>query len=193
MVTRIRFFAAPLLAGFALLLLGCAIDTEKGDKKNNVTITSPLGNLQVRPEADPRDTGLSVYPNARPKHDTDEDKGRANVNIATPFFGLKVVAISYESDDAPDKLIAFYRKDLARYGRVVECKGDHQGSSAKSNGKNDLKLTLDCDDSGGEGVELKAGEGERQRIVGIKPRGSGSEFALVYLQMHGQEKDRETL
>ncbi len=193
MVTRLRLSTGLFVTGVALFLLGCSIDTEKGDKKNNVTITSPLGNLQVRPEADPRDTGLSVYPNARLKHDSEDDRGRANVNIATPFFGLKVVAISYESDDTPEKLIAYYRKDLARYGKVVECKGDHQGSSAKSKEKNDLKLTLDCDDNGGEGVELKAGEGERQRIVGIRPRGSGSEFALVYLQLRGQEKDRETL
>ena len=44
----------------------------------------------------------------------------ANVNISSFGFQLKVVALEYESDDTPDKLIAYYRDQLKKYGNVPE-------------------------------------------------------------------------
>ena len=43
---------------------------------------------------------LPVYPGARPKEkDEDGDEKSANVDISTSAFGLKVVAIEYETND----------------------------------------------------------------------------------------------
>jgi len=38
----------------------------------------------------------------------------------------------------------------------------------------------------GKSTELKAGEGSSQHIVGITPNGKGTEFGVVYIQLHGQ-------
>ena len=47
---------------------------------------------------------LPVYPGARLKQDdSDGNDKSANVNISSFGFGLKVVALEYQSDDSPDK------------------------------------------------------------------------------------------
>ena len=47
----------------------------------------------------------------------------ANVNLSAFGFGLKVVALEYESDDPPGKIIAYYQDQLKRYGNVLQCHG----------------------------------------------------------------------
>jgi hypothetical protein len=102
----------------------------------------------------------------------------------TPFFHLKVIALDYESDDPPEKVLDFYKKDMARYGKVLECRGTTYNNNV--NAENGMKLELKCDDTGhGDSTELKAGEGSSQHIVGVSPQGKGSEFGLVYIQLHG--------
>jgi hypothetical protein len=39
-------------------------------------------------------------------------------------FHLRVKAVSYRTPDSPDKVKAFYRKELAHFGDVIECKGN---------------------------------------------------------------------
>ncbi|MCI0353250.1 MAG: hypothetical protein L0Z53_27850 [Acidobacteriales bacterium] len=188
-----RLSAAAVIA--ALLLAGCSlrVDKEKSGKSENVEIETPMGGLKVRTNIDAKDIGLSVYPNARPvqdRHDDDEDS--ANVNISTPFFSLKVLAMKFESDDPPDKIAEFYRKDMNRYGKVVECRGrKHSGRTKKDRDRGELTLTLDCDDEdpGSKDIELKVGEGRSQHIVGVSPKGKGSEFGLVYIQVRGSERE----
>src|SRR5260370_26728882 len=112
--------AATLL----LVLAGCAgieVKSNDSDKSGkNVEINTPVGGLKVRKEVDLKALGLTPYPNAKVIPDDENSKGAkdtgANVNISTPFFALKVRAPKYESDDAPDKIIEFYKKDMARYG-----------------------------------------------------------------------------
>src|SRR5919108_2634982 len=92
--------AAALIS--AVLLAGCSlrVDKEKSGKSEKVEIETPVGGLKVRTNIDAKDIGLSVYPNARVAEDRhDDDDESANVNIYTPFFGLKVLAMKFESDD----------------------------------------------------------------------------------------------
>ena len=181
------------IALMGLLFAGCSlkVDKEKTGESEKVEIQTPVGGLKVRTNIDARDIGLSVYPNARvveKRHDDDDDS--ANVNISTPFFSLKVLAMKFESDDPPDKVVDFYKKDMNRYGKVVECRGVSGSGHSKTEGK-DLNLTLDCDadDPSSKSIELKAGQGNSQHIVGIKPKGKGTEFGLVYIQIHGSERE----
>src|SRR5947209_20472724 len=104
----IRVFV-PLLAA---LLLACSVNVKKdsagGDK--NVDINTPFGGIHVNNDANVRDTGLPVYPGAKQKQKGDSgDEKSANVDISTSGFGVKVVAVEYESDDAPSKLMAYYK------------------------------------------------------------------------------------
>ena len=37
---------------------------------------------------------------------------------------LRVAALKYLSDDQPNEIAEFYRKELAAYGHVTVCRGD---------------------------------------------------------------------
>jgi hypothetical protein len=174
-----------LLATIALLP-ACSVNVKDkgGDGNSKVDISTPVGGIHVDENADARDTGLPVYPGARPKPKTDDgDKKSANVNMSAFGYGLKVVALEDVSDDPPDKIIAYYQDQLKKYGHVLQChsngiKADHDGG----------KLKCDSDDSGNK-VELKAGTDDNQHIVSVEPEGKGSDFAIVWLRLRGKEGD----
>jgi hypothetical protein len=185
---RIRRSSAAWAALFIVAaLLGCSVREEHNGDSKKVDLSTPFGGLKVRTEVNPKDVGLAIYPKARlkPSENSDDDKS-ANVNISTPFFGIKVVALEYESDDPPEKVLNFYRKEMARYGKVAQCKGSEYEHHKSDHG---MTLTLDCDQgSDDKSVELKAGEGSSQHIVGVKPREQGSDFGLVYIQIRGKSE-----
>ncbi len=186
-------FALVLAFGALLALPGCSVNVKKngeGEEKK-VDIETPMGSLHVSKDADVRDIGLPVYPGARRKEQSDDGHDNtAHVNISSGLFGLKVVAIQYSSDDPPEKIIAYYKDQLKKYGEVLECRaqdnhagammnpGDHAGHSER----------LKCEgDQNGKSVELKVGTEQNQHVASIKPGddGKGSDFGLVYIQMRG--------
>lgn len=180
----LRIAMATLLVLIALA--GCSVTTSNrsrtGEDKD-VDIRTPLGSISVhKGESDPKATGLTLYPGAQLKEDVDGDKSGANVNISSSFFGVKVVALKYQSSDPPDKVLGFYRKEMAKYGKVVDCTGGF--SMGFHHHDKDAEVT--CDDHNGGGheyrEELKVGTENNQRIVAVRPSGNGSEFALVYVR-----------
>jgi hypothetical protein len=185
-----------LSALFAVLcvLPACSIDANNKDKngETHVDIKSPVGDLHVSEQADIRDSGLTLYPGSKPApKDDSDDKKSANVNLSLPGFSLKVVAAEFTSDDAPDKIIAYYDKELRRYGKPIQCHGDWSGGHVQSSpGKEEGSKPVSCSDmGGGNSVELKVGTEGNQHVVAIKPNSSGSRFALVYVRMHtGSDK-----
>src|SRR6185437_3110843 len=111
-------------------LVGCTVTThDKGNgKKDDVDVHTPFGSVSIRKDqTNVKDTGLTPYPGAQLSKDSDDDEhDSANVNISSSLFGLKgvkVVAMKFESADSPDKILAFYRKDMGKYGKVVDCTG----------------------------------------------------------------------
>jgi hypothetical protein len=184
----------------ALLLLGslfvalcvipaCSIDAKNKDKNGeaHVDIKSPVGDLHVSEQADIRDAGLTIYPGAKPapKQDSD-DKKSANVNLSLPGFSLKVVAAEFLSDENPDKIIAYYDKELHKYGKPIQCHGEWSGGHVQSSpGKEEGSQPVSCKNSGsGNSVELKVGTEGNQHLVAVKPNNGGTRFALVYVRMH---------
>jgi len=172
-------------------LSACSVNVKKGDngEEKKVDIDTPLGGIHVNKNADVRDTGLPVYPGARPKEkESDGNEKNANVDISSFGFSLRVVAIEYESEDPPAKLIAFYQDKLKRYGNVLEChtNGHNYSSNVSSDSHNSKDLKCESD-SNGKTVELKVGTEQNQRIVAIKPETRGSSFALVYVHTKGKE------
>jgi hypothetical protein len=172
----------------------CSVNVKKeanGEDKQ-VDIKTLVGGIHVSKQADVSDVGVAIYPGARPKQkDSGNDDKSANVNISGFGFGLKVVALEYESDDAPAKLIAFYKDQLKKYGTVLECHSSkHVNVDAKFSGKSESDShELTCDGSGGNNVELKVGTKENQHIVAVEPDGKGSSFSLVYVRTHGKDAD----
>ena len=182
-----------LLAIAAVLLPACSVSVKKGEngEDKKVDIRTPVGNINVDNDADVRDTGLPLYPKARPKpKDDDNNSKRANVNLSFGDYGLKVVALEYESDDSQDKLVSFYRDQLRKYGSVLECHVHGHGANADANFDHDSDSkseALTCEDTGGSTIELKAGTKQNQRIVAVQPQDKGCDFALVRVIMHGKE------
>ena len=183
-----------LTAAF-LIFSACSINVKKGsnDKEEDkkVDIDTPFGGIHVSKDADVHDIGLPVYPGAKPKikGDSDDDEKSANVDISTSAFGLKVVALQYETDATTDKVIAFYKDKLKQYGNVLEChtNAKHYSYDAHSDADKDHSDELKCEGNNGKTIELKAGTKSNQHIVAINPEGKGSNFALVYVRMRGKE------
>lgn len=182
-----------LAFGALLALSACNVNVKKDSEgqEKNVDIETPVGELHVTKEADVRDTGLAVYPAARRKEKGDDgNESSAHVNISSSLFGIKVVAVEYLSDDPPQKLVAYYKDQLKKYGSVLECHSNNVHTGANMDGvdtSGDPKK-LKCEgDQNGKTVELKVGTEQNQHIVSIKPvdGGKGSDFGLVYIQMRG--------
>lgn len=177
------------IAALVLFLAGCQIREKHDGENKKVDIKTPFGDMKVNTDTNARDTGLSVYPGAQLKTRNGDSDNKANVNINTPIFGLKVVAATYTSADAPDKIISFYANELKKYGDVLHCKGGKVGDvKVKSkSGDSDEQLSCDKDSHDGDVIELKVGTQSKQRVVAVKPDGKGSEFSLVYVQTRRDE------
>jgi hypothetical protein len=186
-------FALVFVTIAALLLPACSVNVKKeqnGEDKQ-VDISTPVGGIHVSKGANAADVGLAVYPGARLKQkDHDGSDKSANVNISGFGFGLKVVALEYESDDSPAKLIAFYRDQLKKYGNnVLECHTTHLDVNTDMKGEDSTSHELTCEGASGSDVELKVGTKENQHIVAVEPDGKGSSFSLVYVHTHGKDAE----
>lgn len=184
----------PAAVGLAALLLlpACSVNVKKeaNGQDKQVDITTPMGGVHVSKQADVSDIGLAVYPGAHLKKEKESDHSdrSANVNISGFGYGIKVVALEYESDDAPDKVLSFYKDQLKKYGNVLECHTSKGNWNVKM-GKNDSN-ELRCEGSGsGKNIELKAGRADDQHIVEVESEGKGSSFSLVYVRTHGKDAD----
>jgi hypothetical protein len=171
------------------VLPACSIDAndkaQDGDK--HVDIKSPIGDLHVSEQADIRDAGLTIYPGATPApKDNGDDKKSADVNLSLPGFSLKVVAAEFISNDTPDKVLAYYNKELPKYGKLIRCHGAWSGDAhVNYEGEDESSKPVSCgNDGGGDAVELKVGTEGNQHIVSVKPNSNGTRFALVYVRMH---------
>ena len=172
----------------ALLLAGCRIVDNKNGKNDNVAISTPFGSMQVKTNdnADASTIGLTIYPGSVPAKDGDNDHDAADVNMSFGDFHLGVKAAGYQTEDSTDKVLAFYRKDLARYGDVIECRNDNPVGTPTRTSQG-----LTCDNKNGhhhvhssdDGVELRAGSEQREHIVGIEQKHGGTHIGLVMLNL----------
>jgi hypothetical protein len=179
--------------GIAIAIPGFAAQPQQTDSSQDkhLDIQSSVGDLHVGNDADARKAGLPLYPGARLHRDEDNDKG-LNFDAVTEAFGMKLVVVKYDSDDAPGKVIDFYRDKLKKYGKVIECHtSEHSGAHAEINDDEHSK-ELKCDgDNTGPVTELKVGTEDNQHVVAIQPADGhgGSTFALVYVHTRGKHAD----
>ena len=172
-----RSLAVVAFLSMAVPLTACNIDVQKheSDGKADVDITTPVGNVSVRTNVSAADTGLAVYPGARPLENEKEPRN-ANVQVSNSIFGVNVVAARYESNDDEKRIVDFYRNEMKTYGDVLECRGNvnYRGGRPVCREK-----------PFEEDLQLVAGPEENQRIVAVKPRGGRTEFGLVHVQTNG--------
>ncbi len=187
----VRDLALSLAFVAALTLPVLSQDSDSGDK--NVDVRSPVGDLHLGKDADAKKVGVPLYPGARLKTG-DENKDQANLSMVTDAFGMKLIVANYVADDAPGKVVDFYRDKLKKYGKVLECHSQKHGGdvSVNEDGKDsNTSKELKCDENSGPVTELKVGTEDNQRIVAVEPGdgNKGSSFALVYLHTRGKRGD----
>jgi hypothetical protein len=186
-------------AGVALVasIVGCRVRTEKdanGEDKT-VQVDTPFGGIHVNTnDTTAADLGLPVYPGAEVVKDDDKHKS-ADVHMGFGEWQMRVRAVSYSSADSQDKVVAFYKKALGRYGDVLTCQGNApvgtptvtaEGLSCADSGKH-ANIEINGNKNGvlsGGGLQLKAGSKRHLHIVGFEePTNGRTRFAMVALDL----------
>jgi hypothetical protein len=176
--------ALVMIALLVLIAAGCNI-SKRGEKgKERVDIETPVGSIHVNKDMSASDTGLPAYPGAKSAEDSEDGKS-ATVNIDTSKFGLKVVAVKFQTDDSPETVLDFYRHKLKSMGPVSECHGSFDLDVKNKGQQHEIRCEEKADQT-----ELIVGDGNRHRAVKVTPHGKGSHFELLYVQSRGE---RETL
>jgi hypothetical protein len=174
-----------------LLISACNVNVQKSanGQDKNVQIDTPVGKLHISKDAQGKDTGLPVYPGARiVEKEGNGNDSNANLDFLTGFFGLKVVAVEYESDDSLDKVKTYYQGQLKKFGNVLECHSTGASTNTYAHGHDDSKSeALTCEQNSGDHIELKAGVRDNQHIVSLEQQDKGCKFALVYVKIRGKE------
>jgi len=188
-----------LAAAFAMLLSLAVLNAQgqqpdNGTKDPNLDVHSSVGDLHMGKDADARSAGLPLYPGAHLRPD-EPDSDALNFGVLTESFGVKLVIAKYGSDDAPNKIVDFYREKLKKYGKVLECHtSEHSGSAHADvdDQKQQPSKELKCEgDNTGPVTELKVGTEDNEHVVAIEPShtGKGTIFALVYMHSRGKQGD----
>ncbi len=166
---------AVSVAGAALFPL-CATGQEKDG-----------AGVVVSGKASAKDIGLPLYPGSKPHKDKNDDSTGANLGLWGGGAGFKLAVLKMESSDSPEKVAAFYKKALSKYGNVLDC--SNPPKTKESDEKDDSSKVLTCGDDRPEkgGLVYKAGTKEKQHIVGIQPNGTGSLYQLVNLGSWGNK------
>jgi hypothetical protein len=191
--------ATGLLAGLALVagVSGCFrvhVDKDANGDEKNVQVDTPFGGVHVNTDqTSAADLGLPPYPGAQQIKGDDKHKS-ADVHLGFGEWELRVRAVSYGTADSEDKVTAFYKKALGRYGDVITCQGHSavgtpavtsQGLTCSDDG-NSANVKIDHKDYGTDenSLELKAGSKRHQHIVGFEsPKDGQTRFALVALDL----------
>ena len=194
------FNTAGLFACLAVAagMAGCRIHVDKGanGEEKSVQVDTPFGGIHVNTDqTTAADLGLPVYPGAQIVRDNENDQS-ADIHMGFGEWELRVKVVNYSTPDSQDKVTAFYKKALGRYGDVIACRDDApvgtptvttEGLTCADNGHAHVQV----DDNGryygfgsDHGFVLKAGSRRHQHIVGFEtPKDGQTRFALVALDL----------
>jgi hypothetical protein len=175
-------FRFTTLALFTTVLLCLPAAAQSDDKDKNIDVRSPIGDLHVGKDADAQKAGLPVYPGAHARRDQNNDP--VNLGLFTESFGLKLIVAKYETSDPADKVLAFYKDKMKRYGNVLECHSTNDNTSSHSDDDKEGSKPLQCEgDNTGPVRELKVGTEDNERVVAIENEdsGKGTTFAVIYV------------
>lgn len=161
----------------------------KQDKESAGNKGSKDAGIYFNAEASAKDVGLPIYPGARPHKEKEDDSTSAKFGLWGSSFAFKLAVLKLESTDSPQKVAAFYKKALAKYGTVLEC-GAASSQSGDKDEESSKKLTCEGDKPEPGKMEFKAGTKEKQHVVGIEPNGNGTLLQLVYVESPDSDKKK---
>lgn len=187
----VRLLPQAFVLGTLLAAAGCHITVDKGKngEEKNVRIDTPLGGLHVRKDqTSALDLGLPAYPGAQVSPENEGDKS-ADVHFGFGQFQLRVRVVTYQTPDNRDKVVAFYKNAMGRFGEVLTCEGNRPVGSPTITAEGltcneDSKVHVNRGNYGDDDAfNLRAGSKHHQHIVAIKNGGAGTRFTLVEIQL----------
>jgi hypothetical protein len=196
---RTRFLPAAMIFGTLAAALFCAagchvqVDKDKNGDDKSVRVDTPLGGLHVRAnQTTAADLGLPAYPGASIAPDHEGDKS-ADVHMGFGSFQLRVRVVTYVTPDDQQKVLAFYKNAMGRFGDVIECDGERPVGSPTitSEGLSCREEKHIHVDMGGDpnpinddtGLTLRAGSRRHQHILAFKTGSSGTKYSLVDVEL----------
>jgi hypothetical protein len=147
----------------------------------------------ISDDADMSETGLSVYPGAvkvvKKVVKKDREKGSGDnvkVDLAVGQYGLKVIVGKWRTDASSSEVAAFYRRDMARFGEIVDCqspaavtlKTDTEDASLCET-RQKKRRNADANDVNRQ--QYRVGIKNHQRVVDIKEVNGATEIQLIYV------------
>jgi hypothetical protein len=155
-------------------------NTNKQDDKQDKASSGKSVGFILSDDATAKDVGLPIYPGAERRKDASDDSSSLQMGLWGGSSGFKLVVLKLVSDDSPEKIAAFYRKALARYGQVLDC-GKSAAKAEKSDAGHNNQIECDDDHAAGGSFALKAGTKQSQHVVGVEPSGHHTNISLVYV------------
>jgi hypothetical protein len=185
----IRHAAVLCLAALTLSTAACAHSPEPEDSKRS---GFSLG-LTVDTDPSARSVGLPIMPGAMRRLEKNGDKEGSGVNFSAwaGVFGLKIVVLQLSSQETPSNVADYYRRELGRYGDVIDCSANasNPGPKKAARDKDGNRLTLDCSKDGGSSSDgeyvLKAGTPKNFRLVNVDPKNGQTNINLVRIEARG--------
>jgi len=174
MLQRHLLFLLAVIAASAASLLA-QNQGQNSTEKHGIALETDSGRYGVSAEKlDAKRLGVPIYPGAR-LDKREDNQSDASLSLDWGKESTHLYVQKYISSDSPEKVLSFYRKQLSKYGPVLECRDGKPLNSVS------VKIKCDSDDDQ-KGIELKAGTEEKQHIVGVTSSTAGTEFGLVYLE-----------
>jgi len=135
-----------------------------------------------------KDIGLPVYPGSKPHHEESNDSA-AKFGLWGGGSGFKLSVLKMDTPDAPDKVAAFYKKALAKYGKDLDCTNSQsQSDRRRTDDENSKALACDDDKPDANGMLFKAGTKNKQHIVSIAPNGKDTLYKLASVSIWDSDK-----
>jgi hypothetical protein len=192
-MTRNSIAALAAIGVTAILMAGCRVEENRHGDGKDVKIVTPFGGMDVKTNdaAVLGSIALPAYPGAVAVNKDDDKDRSADVDMSFGDYKLRVKVASFRTDDSTDKVEAFYRDGLRRFGGAIAC---HDNQAVGSPAATAEGLTCDSqhnghvtvhETSGNHQLELKAGSEHHQHIVTIDQDGGGTKFTLVALDLPG--------
>ncbi|MGC9994348.1 MAG: hypothetical protein ABSE79_03440 [Terriglobia bacterium] len=184
-----RPFGVVILGLIFLAALPLEAQDKKGSGKPDSDMDQEGFGIVASKRAGAKDVGLPLYPGAREHKDKSEDSPAVKFGLWGGNSGFKLAVLKLESNDGPEKVAAFYRKALSKYGKVLDCRGSSKVTTGDNKGSSSNELGCDDDQPENGELVLKAGTKQEQHVVGIKSSGGLTQFQLVYVMTRGSETE----